>query len=446
MDNMHNINIERGVLATFLFDPTSFVLNLDKLNSDDFYLPAHRYIFEAMEELERDEKPIDDEFIRGVLIKDNRWDENVMLEILSSNPLSSPDAYIEELRTKTQQRDLLQLSNEIRSKQASSEQTHEIISFISKTCDDISDKGISTKAKKMHEIGGEFEKEFNEASEHKDYIGFKSGIRALDNIIGAFSPGDLVVVCARPSMGKTSFATTVTNFADKNKNGVLFDSLEMGDTQIFRRLLAGRADESLGDIKRGLMKNPQRFKSALKELKETKNIILHDESYISIHQLVAKASVIFRKNPHVKYWFVDHLRYIKKEGKNIPQEVSEMTKMIKKVAKEYGVVAFLLSQLNRANEMRQNKRPMLSDLRESGAVEEDAEIVLGLHRDSYYNRSDPSIPEQPVNEAEIIVLKNRDGKSGIAKCFFDGPHTCFNGLAPIVYEYKDENFQMGGVI
>jgi len=118
------------------------------------------------------------------------------------------------------------------------------------------------------------------------------------------------------------------------------------------------------------------------------------------------------------------LRYIKKEGKNIPQEISEITKLIKKTAKEYGVVVLLLSQLNRANEGQQNKRPHLSNIRESGAVEEDAEIVLALHRESYYNRNS-STPEEPITQAEIIVLKNRDGKSGIAKCYFDGEHTCF---------------------
>jgi len=444
VDNMHNINIERSILASFLFDSQQLALNSYKLSPLDFYLPGHQHIYEVMKELELEDKPIDEEFIHDKLVANQRWNEEVMLELLATNPLASVDAYIEELRTKTQQRDIQALSNEIRKKQSQGESTHEVLGFISQTCDDISDKNSTQKTKEMYEIVEEFESEFKEASEQKDYIGYKSGIAALDNIIGAFSPGDLVVVCARPSMGKTSFATTVTNYADKNSHGVLFDSLEMKSSQILRRLHSQRADESLSDIKRGLMKNPESFRKSLHELRTTKNIIIHDESYMSIHQLVAKASVIFRKNLHVKYWIIDHLRYIKKDGKNIPQEISEMTKMIKKVAKEYGIVVFLLSQLNRANEMRQNKRPILSDLRESGAVEEDAEIVLGLHRESYYNRSDPSIPEEPINAAEIIVMKNRDGKSGIAKCWFDGPHTSFTDTpAVIMHEYREDGLKMG---
>lgn len=446
MENNHNINIERSILATFLFSPETFTLSQDKLLPSDFYLPAHRYMYEAMQELEREDNPIDEEFIKIKLSKDERFDEAAMLELLSTNPLPNTDSYIETLREYAQQRELLNLSNEIRKKQSQREDVHEIIGHISKTCDEISDKNSTCKTKSMNQIVDEFHQEFKEAAINKEYVGYKSGITSLDNIIGAFAPGDLVVVCARPSMGKTSFATTVTNYADEHNDGVLFDSLEMKASQIVRRLHSQRADESLSDIKQGLMKSPDRFKRSLQELSTTKNIIIHDESYISIHQLVAKASIIFRKNPHIKYWFVDHLRYIKKDGKNIPQEISEITKMIKKVAKEYGVVTFMLSQLNRANEMRQNKRPMLSDLRESGAVEEDAEIVLGLHRESYYNRNDPSIPEEPVNEAEILVLKNRDGRSGCAKCWFDGPHTSFTNYPPCsVHEYEEAP-KWGGMI
>jgi len=446
MNNLHNINIERAVLSSFLFNPEIFILSMAKLAPEDFYLPAHRYMYEVMIELERAEKPIDEEFIAMELQKQNRWDETAMLEITSTNPLPSLDGYIEELRDKSQRRETVEMMSEVKNKLGESEAVYDILGFISKSLNEIADKSLSKKSKDIKEIVEEFEKEFQEAYKHKDYIGYKSGIRALDGIIGAFSPGDLVVVAARPSMGKTSFATTITNYADKNGDGVLFDSLEMSATQILRRLHAQRADESLSDIKRGLMRNPDRFKRSLDELRYSKNIIIHDQSYISIHQLVAKASIIFRKNPHVKYWIIDHLRYIKKDGKNIPQEISEITKLIKKTAKEYGVVVFLLSQLNRANEGQQNKRPLLSNIRESGAVEEDAEIVLALHRESYYNRNDPSTAEQPINPAEILILKNRDGKSGCAKCFFDGPHTCFTDVSVQVYEYEGETVQVGGVI
>ena len=447
MENLHNISIERSVLATIMFEPEQFTLNQNRIMSEDFYLPFHRYMCEVMHELEREDKPLDESFVKIKLLKEERFDEMAMLEVLSTNPLPNIVSYLEELRSKAQLRELMALSNKTRVDIAQSLEVHEIIGHISKTCDEISDKNSTCKIKDMPTIADEYHAEFSQAAENKDYIGFKSGLTSLDNIVGAFAPGDLVVVCARPSMGKTSFVTTVTNYADEKGHGTLFDSLEMKSSKIFRRLLSQKSEETLNDLKKGVVKNPERYKSIYKKLKYSKNIIIHDESYITIHQLVAKAAMIFRKNSHIKYWVVDHIRYIKKDGKNIPQEVSEITKLIKKTAQEYGVVVFLLSQLNRANEMRQNKRPMLSDLRESGAVEEDAEIVLVLHRESYYDRNDPSIPEPSVNEAEILVLKNRDGSSGCAKCWFDGPHASFSNYPPFtVHEYDDKIIDFGGQI
>jgi len=447
MNNLYNLNIERAVLASILFSPEIFMLNRDKIIPELFYLPAHKNICEIMHELENEDKPLDEEFIKMKLVKEEKFDEEAILEILSTNPLPRINKYIEELQTKNGLRGLRDLSLQIRKDITQVAEVHEIIGNISKTCDEIGDKGVSYKIKNIAQIANEFYDEFEEALNDKGYIGVKSGIYVLDNIIGAFTSGDLVVVASRPSMGKTSFATTLTDYADKNQNGVLFDSLEMSRTKIFRRLHAYRSGERLKDIKRGVMQNPERFKRAFEGLRKSKNIIIHDESYLTIHQLIAKASIVFRKNPHIKYWFIDHIRYIKKDGVNISQEVSEITKLIKKTAKEYGVVAFLLSQLNRANEQRQNKRPMLSDLRESGAVEEDADIVLGLHRESYYNRNDPSMPEEEINPAEILILKNRDGQSGCAKCWFDGPHAGFINNPPImVHDYNEGPIEFGGVI
>lgn len=443
---LHNINIERSILASILFNPENIIMCRGKILFKDFYLPSHRYIYEVMEQLEDEDKPIDEEFIKEALMKMKRWDEDAMLEIFSTHPLPNLEAYLEELKAKSQRRDIVELANQIRVKVIDGEEeVHEVLSYIAKTNDDISNNGFVSKTKGMNDIGDEFYKEFKEAGVTKDYVGFKSGIIPLDNIIGAFVPGDLVVVCARPSMGKTSFATTVTNYADQSGVGVLFDSLEMQAKQIFRRLHSQRAKESLSDIKRGVMQNPENFNRSLRELRNTKNIIIHDESYISVHQLIAKASVIFRKNPHIKYWIIDHLRYIKKESKKDTHiEVGEIVKMIKKAGKEYGVVVLLLSQLNREMSSRTNKRPILSDIRDSGAVEEDAEIILGLHRESYYTRSDPSIPEPPINPAEIHVLKNRDGRCGIARCEFDGPHTCFNSFSVSVHEYREPVIEFGG--
>lgn len=436
---MHNVNIEKAVLSSFLYNPELFYNTQALLNMDDFYLPGHRYVYEAICRLVEEDKPIDEEFIRISLEKNGRFDEYVMLEIMATNPLPNIDSYVEELRIKAQNRAIFQLTNDVKKKQSERENVHDILGYISETIEAIEDKNIIAKNADISEISDKFLYEFQHAHEKKESDYFKSGISSLDNIIGSFEPGDLVIIGARPSMGKTSLATTITNSADKRGIGVLFDSLEMSHKKLFRRLFAERSGESIGDLKRGVMRVPEQFNKALRELRNTKNIIVHDTSYLSIHQLIAKASTVFRKNKHVKYWFIDHARYIKKEGKKQDHlEVSEISKMLKKFAKEHGAVVFLLSQLSRINESSQNKRPTLNALRDSGAIEEDADFVLALHRESYYNRNDPSIPETPINEAEILALKNRDGECGIAKCWFNGPTASFSSYVPCtVHVYKD---------
>lgn len=439
MNSMHNTNIERSVLSSFLFNPDLFYNTQSKLTSEDFYMPSHRFIYEAICTVVEQDKPIDEEFIRAELLKNSRFDEDAMLEIAATNPLPSVDAYIEELRVKAQNRAIHELTSEIKKKQVEHEHVHDILGFISQSVESIEDKNMLSKNLSIAEIADAFFEKYSHAHESKEHETFKTGLNALDGIIGSFEPGDLVVIGARPSMGKTSLATTFTSSFDKRNIGVLFDSLEMPHEKLFRRLMAERSEESLNDIKRGMIKSPEKFNRALRELRNTQNIIIHDTSYLSIHQLIAKASTVFRKNKHFKIWVIDHIRYIKKEGKKDDHiQVSEMTKMLKKFAKEHGAVVILLSQLNRANESRQNKRPTLSDIRDSGAVEEDADIVLAPHRESYYNRNDPSMPEKPINEAEVIVLKNRDGECGIAKCWFNGPTTSFNSYPSYtVHDYKE---------
>lgn len=439
MNNMHNVNIERGVLSSFLWNPELFFSTQAKLTSEDFYIPAHRYIYEAICTITAADKPIDEEFIRAELLKNGRFDEDAMLEIAATNPLPNIEAYIEELRIKAQNRSIHELTIEVKKKQVEHEHVHDILGYISQSVESIEDKNMLSKNLSIAEIADAFYDKFKSAHETKEHETFKTGLNALDGIIGSFEPGDLVVIGARPSMGKTSLATTFTSSFDKRNIGVLFDSLEMPHEKLFRRLIAERSEESLSDIKRGLVKTPEKFNRALRELRNTQNIIIHDTSYLSIHQLIAKASTVFRKNKHFKIWVIDHIRYIKKEGKKDDHiQVSEMTKMLKKFAKEHGAVVILLSQLNRAADSRQNKRPTLSDIRDSGAVEEDADIVLAPHRESYYNRNDPSQPEKPINEAEVIVLKNRDGECGIAKCWFNGPTTSFNSYPMCtVHEYRE---------
>jgi len=437
---LYNIDIERAVLASIVFEPSLFAEAITRLEPKSFYHPFHQALFEAMIELDKKDKPIEESLLQ-IELKD-KFSENDFLEVLAANPLSNLAVYIDTLVEYYQKRLLSSYTVEIKKMLNDGEELENILTAASRQIETIATKGsLDQELTTKHYIQS-FLEQMEKAKEAGGALGYKSGINTLDTLIGGFEPGDLVIVAARPSMGKTSFATTTANYALSNGHAVLFDSLEMPGSKIIQRLIATRAEESIRDLKHGEVKNYQKFKEAVDFFKKAP-LYLQDESYLTIHQLKARALQKFRKDKSIKFWFIDHLRYIKKPGQNIANEVSEITKELKKIAKDFGIVVFLLSQLNRANEQRANKKPMLSDLRESGAVEEDADIVIGLHRESYYKRNQTQ-KEPPVNEAELIVLKNRDGEAGVAKCYFNGPLTRFQNFGQVVYQsgHDDNDIEM----
>ncbi|MDR0666842.1 MAG: hypothetical protein LBF71_05470 [Campylobacteraceae bacterium] len=429
MQNSHlyNVNIERSVLASFLFDPLIFSDN--KMCAFDFYLPAHRNIFEAMEKLENREEPIDEEFIKIELSKDNKFDEQAMLDILSTNPLPEVESYIKILQIMSGYRRLGKLCADIKERVLKSEEMHDITDFAAKTIDEITDGVVGERIDNLRDFVTGFECELKNALSAVDGItGYKTGITSLDNKTGGFEAGELVVIAGRPGMGKTAAGTTIANFLDLQGVGVLFDSLEMGGSKIVRRLVANRANEKLGNLKRGLFANYVNATKVIKELKTSKNLVLHSLYYPSIEQLCAKAGKVFRKNPHVKVWIIDHLKHIKKKSTGsyeVSNEIAEQLKNIIKVSKEYGIVPIVLHQLNRNNEGRNNKRPNLSELGQSSAIEELASWVIFPFRASYYERLDTNVPEPKYAPAEMIIAKARDGEAAAAACYFCGQHSRF---------------------
>jgi len=227
-------------------------------------------------------------------------------------------------------------------------------------------------------------------------LGQSSGLDALDNIIGAFEDGDLIVIAARPSMGKTSIISTIATQALKDKNGVLIESLEMPRKKIVSRLIASKSGESLTDLKKGLIRNIDNFNEAV-DFYENSELIIHDKAYPTILELQNRIKATLRQNPNIKNVFIDHTGKIQLLGKTREDiEIGHISAMLKKIARDYNIRVFLLQQLNRSLESRENKRPMLSDLKNSGNIEEDADIVLGLYRDAYYKK------EKRINQACLV--------------------------------------------
>jgi replicative DNA helicase len=276
-----------------------------------------------------------------------------------------------------------------------------------------------------------------------------TGIAELDSALN-IEPGSLIVVAARPSMGKTVMAISTALHLAKKGEGTLFFSLEMSNEGIMARMLSSIANEPISNILRGQITNYEEYKNARNKILSMP-IYLFDESVDEV-MLYNMASAFLRKNPTVKNVMIDHLTYIRERGgfQNKHLHISSVTKTLKRLAKEAGVKVWVLSQLSRSIESRANRRPQLSDMRESGSIEEDADVILGIYRESYYKVREEGGKELPSNPVEIGILKNRDGEAGTAHATFIGPIVKFTdtpagegyGATVVEYEYDESS---GGI-
>lgn len=439
MDSVYSINIERAVLSAILFDYELMEDVKTVLKSDDFYLPAHKVVYGVMIALYDSGLPVDEEFIRK-RCNPKEVDDSILIEIISANPITNVAAYVKEIKDGSIKRELCTLATTI--KKATLEEdmsADDALIKVGQEYDRICDNG-NNELKSMSQEVSEFEIEFGNIQEKP--LGFPTGFTPLDRAGVRYEPGDLVIIAARPSIGKTSLVETmIDEYVNVHKIGVLFDSLEMPTKKIIRGLVAVMNEESKSDLKKGLVKNPQKYRETIQLLKTTKNLIIHDKSYVPIEYLRAKARKIFRKNPHIKIWFIDHFKYIRSAGRDRAYEVGVMAKILKEVAKEFGIVVVALSQMARPKEKATSYRPTVQDLRESGSLEEDADIILLPHREDYYKRSEKSYEEKTVTEGEIIIGKYREGESRIVRTQFNGAFGKWGTFPLVSYGLSYTNVQ-----
>lgn len=426
MDYNYVINIERAVLSSLLFnvEMTDNIINI--LGSDDFYLLDHQLIFQAICELHKKDLPIDETFILKILKqKDSNFKEDALIAILATNAVTNVEAYSYELKESSKLRKLILLSANIKKYINDGIKSDDVLHAIQKDIEIIEKHSLENSISSTDIIDSLVEDMKIAAQNDEKIKGQSSGLKALDKIVGKFEDGDLIIIAARPSMGKTSIISTITIQALMQNYGVLIESLEMPAKKIMARLLSAKSGEYLNDIKMGLVRNKNNFNEAL-EFFKTDNLIINDKSYPTLIELGSRIKAILRKNPNIKNVFVDHtgkIQLLNTLRNDI--EIGQITAMLKKIARDFNIKVYLLQQLNRGLESRENKRPMLSDLKNSGNIEEDADIVLGLYRDSYYKQKNTekvshAIQSNTIEPAEIIVLKNRDGETATARVSFEG--------------------------
>jgi replicative DNA helicase len=451
LDTVYNINIERAVLSSILFSPEIIEDVLGVLKPTDFYLPAHQKIFATMQLLHSQDLPIDEEFIR-TKIKQNKssiekdFDDSILIEILSANPISNTSAYIEQIKDSAVKRELASLANSIKKVAIEDElPSSEALDFVQNELYKISVNSASSELKDMAVITNEtisYIKRMKEMG-NKFLTGETTGFDDLDRRTTGFNGGDLVIVAARPAMGKTAFTL---NMALKNVElgkGVIIFSLEMPSEQLMLRLLSAKTSISLQNLRKGDLDDMQwsRLTAALEDLR-TKKLFVDDGGSVNINQLRARVRKL-ASNPDNKISMViiDYLQLMTGSGKDRHLEVSEISRGLKMLARELKIPVIALSQLNRGLENRPDKRPMLSDLRESGAIEQDADIIMFVYRDDVYKEREEARKEKeakdkgqeyksafvnkPEEEAEIIIGKQRNGPIGTVKLIFQKNYTRF---------------------
>ncbi|QEZ89549.1 replicative DNA helicase [Aliarcobacter cibarius] len=459
MDSIYSINIERAVLSSVFFNPEELEDILGVLKPKDFYLPAHKSIFEAMIRLHEEDMPIDEDFIRNK-INSKDIDDSVLLEILSANPITNTQAYVKEIKDASVKRELASLATTIKKVAIEDQITaNEALDTIQGELYKISTNSATSELKDMQTVTGDTLAYIEKMKKlgNKFLIGQTTGFESLDKRTTGFNEGDLVIIAARPAMGKTAL---VLNMALKNierDKGVIFFSLEMPAEQLMLRLLAAKTSIPLQNLRKGDMNDNEwsKLTDAFNHL-NTKKLFVDDGGSVNINQLRARVRKLAQNEDNkISLVIIDYLQLMQGLGnKDRHQEVSDISRGLKMLARELKIPIVALSQLNRGLENRPDKRPMLSDLRESGAIEQDADIIMFVYRDDVYKQRDEARKEKeakdrgedykskfqdkPIEEAEIIIGKQRNGPIGTVKLDFHKNLTKFvdkendfSGSAPI---------------
>jgi replicative DNA helicase len=445
-DNLYNLAFERSILSSIIFEPALFDELSTILKYEDFYLPAHQDIFKAMIALGVANQPIDEEFLKKELLKLKKFDERVMLDILSTNPVSNTTAYIKEIKDKSLKRGLLTLTTEIKRVTVEEElPSTEIVDIVEKKLFEITHDNQSSDFKDSPTMAQETMAYINEMKQRGDNIlvGVDTGFFELNKMTTGFGKGDLVIIAARPAMGKTSFILNTVNSLINQGKGVAFFSLEMPAEQLMLRMLSIQTSIPLQKLRVGDLTSDQWgfLNSAIQRMNDAK-LFVDDQGSININQLRSKLRKLKAKHSEIEIAVIDYLQIMQGVGSQDRHlQVSDISRGLKMLARELNIPIVALSQLNRGLESRNDKRPMLSDIRESGSIEQDADIILFVYRDDVYLYKEEKEREKAAKaegkefvskyvekeeeDAEIIIGKQRNGPTGHVKLVFQKKLTRF---------------------
>jgi replicative DNA helicase len=422
------VELEEAVLGAAMLDKTAFSVIVEKLRPESFYIPAHHDIFNVMMELFANSKPIDILTVHEELRKNGKLDMiggvNYLMDL--TNKVASAaniEYHAQIIIQKYIQRSLIEVStNTIKDAYDDSKDVLEMMDQAEQGLYDITDQNLNTGYQSVSAVAARVAKNIEILSQREDGLtGVATGFSELDKLTNGWQPSDMIIIAARPGMGKTAFTLSLANNAAATNTGVGIFSLEMSDDQLVQRLIAMESMIPASKLRSGdLDKNEFKLLHAAVEKLSTMPIYIDDTPAINIFELRAKCRRL-KQNHDVGLIIIDYLQLMSagdrtKRG-NREQEISSISRALKGMAKELKLPVIALSQLSRAVETRGgDKRPQLSDLRESGAIEQDADIVTFIYRPDYYDLSDNI--DMPDNMAEIILSKHRNGSLGTVNLRF----------------------------
>ncbi|MDP8170009.1 replicative DNA helicase [Pasteurella skyensis] len=461
----HSLEAEQAVLGSVMLDNEHWDNVAERVQKSDFYNYAHRLIFEQMLELSRNNQPID-----IITLDQNLKNKGILEDIggfaylaeLSKNTPSAANilTYADIIREKAICRELISASNKIAESSYNPKgmSVKDVLDEAERSIFHIAEKRTSSDEgpKQIDDILAATLTRIEILSKNKEnggVTGVSTGFTELNKRTAGLQSSDLIIVAARPSMGKTTFAMNLCenaslldieekdasgNIVKKPNKPVLIFSLEMPADQIMMRMLASLSRVDQTKIRTGQLTDDEdwaKISSTMAILQSRKNIFIDDSSSLTPTEVRSRARRVYRENGGLSLIMVDYLQLMKAPGfaENRTLEIAEISRSLKALAKELQVPVVALSQLNRSLEQRADKRPVNSDLRESGSIEQDADLIMFIYRDEVYHEN-----SELKGIAEIIIGKQRNGPIGRVKLAFQGQYSRFDNLAPGVYSYDDE--------
>ena len=437
-DNIpHDFEAEQAVLGAIIYNNDTLNEVIGFLTPKAFYKEAHQHIYWAMMELSQQEQPIDEILIGDQLKSISKLEEvggySYLAELLDCVPSSGNVVrYAKIVQEHHLLRELISTSTEIARKSRDPEQNiSELLSEAETKISEISSYSSQKSFSHIKDILVTSFERLEKISESADIItGVPTGFIDLDKITSGLQPSDLIILAARPSMGKTALALNLAKYAatrSEHKGAVIVFSLEMSKEQLAIRMLTSEAKVDSSKVRSGTLEQEDWDRLAMAtDVLSGASIFINDSTNVTSMELSSVCKQLAKENEHgVSMILVDYLQLMKGNRPNMPreQEIAEISRSLKGIAKELSVPVIALSQLNRELEKRGDKRPIMADLRESGAIEQDADIIMFIYRDEVYNEDSPD-----KGIAELILGKHRNGSLGTVKLVFQGKYTSFANM------------------